>query len=268
MVVTLRDALGAEVATIAAKSWKRAGQHTVRFDPLEVPDGLFRVDLLAVATGGASGNRLDPARHQPHAWQHRRHTPRVLTERRRLRRSDRLQLRACRPGRDPGADPETGQVGGDAVQGPARAGSAQDRVGRREAGRPAAGRGVRGGGRGNGRVRDHDRDDAVQCRHPCTQGQDPPAQPAEALAQRAGDGDAALRHAAACLRTLPRPARRASRMRRSWGSSGRSPGTRRATKARLPPGANRKLGGCNRLRSDPVQSIRTFGPTARWSTRN
>ncbi len=36
----------------SAKSWRRAGQHTVRFDPLEVPDGLFRVDLLAVASGG------------------------------------------------------------------------------------------------------------------------------------------------------------------------------------------------------------------------
>jgi hypothetical protein len=52
VVVTLKDALGAEVATVAAKSWKRAGQHTIRFDPLEVPDGLFRVDLLAIATGG------------------------------------------------------------------------------------------------------------------------------------------------------------------------------------------------------------------------
>ena len=30
----------------------------------------------------------------------------------------------------------------------------------------------------------------------------------------------------------------------------------------------RTLGGCNRLRADPVQSIRTSGQTARWSTRN
>jgi hypothetical protein len=50
--VTLRDAAGADVATIASKSWKRAGQHAVSFDPLEVPDGIFRVDVLAIATGG------------------------------------------------------------------------------------------------------------------------------------------------------------------------------------------------------------------------
>ena len=120
----------------------------------------------------------------------------------------------------------------------------------------------------NGRVRDHDRDGAVQRRHARTQGQDPPAQPAEALAQRAGDGDAALRHAAACLRR--------SRGRRGahpeCAEAGDRPGgrlgRRRQQKHSLPPAANRKLGGCNRLRSDPVQSIRTFGPTGRWSTRN
>jgi hypothetical protein len=50
--VLLRDSLGAEVATIAAKSWKRAGQHAVSFDPLEVPDGTFQVEVLASATGG------------------------------------------------------------------------------------------------------------------------------------------------------------------------------------------------------------------------
>ncbi len=52
VAVTLRDAAGTEVATIAVKSWKRAGRHTVRFDPLEVPDGIFRIDLLAIATSG------------------------------------------------------------------------------------------------------------------------------------------------------------------------------------------------------------------------
>ena len=52
VTVTLRDGAGADVATIATKSWKRAGQHAVSFEPLEVPDGIFRVDVLAIATGG------------------------------------------------------------------------------------------------------------------------------------------------------------------------------------------------------------------------
>jgi hypothetical protein len=52
VTVMLRDVLGADVATIAAKSWRRAGEHAVRFDPLEVPDGIFHVDVLASATGG------------------------------------------------------------------------------------------------------------------------------------------------------------------------------------------------------------------------
>jgi hypothetical protein len=50
--VLLRDSLGAEVATIAAKSWRRAGAHRVSFDPLEVPDGIFQIEVLASATGG------------------------------------------------------------------------------------------------------------------------------------------------------------------------------------------------------------------------
>jgi hypothetical protein len=52
VAVTLRDDLGAEVATVAPKAWKRAGEHAVRFDPLLLPDGIFHIDLSATATGG------------------------------------------------------------------------------------------------------------------------------------------------------------------------------------------------------------------------
>ncbi|HUQ22538.1 MAG TPA: N-acetylmuramoyl-L-alanine amidase [Gaiellaceae bacterium] len=52
VAVTLRDDLGAEVATVAAKAWKRAGEHAVRFDPVQLPDGIYRIDLAASATGG------------------------------------------------------------------------------------------------------------------------------------------------------------------------------------------------------------------------
>ncbi len=52
VTVKVRDSLGAEVATIASKAWKRAGEHAVRFDPVLLPDGLFQIELLATATGG------------------------------------------------------------------------------------------------------------------------------------------------------------------------------------------------------------------------
>ena len=48
----MRDELGAEVATIANKAWKRAGEHAIRFDPVVLPDGIFQIELLATATGG------------------------------------------------------------------------------------------------------------------------------------------------------------------------------------------------------------------------
>ena len=51
--VTLKvlDVLGAEVMSLG-KSWKRAGEHTVRVDPTPLPDGVFRIELSASATGG------------------------------------------------------------------------------------------------------------------------------------------------------------------------------------------------------------------------
>ena len=51
VTVRVRDSLGTEVATIA-KSWKRAGEHALRFDPAALPDGIFQIELLANATGG------------------------------------------------------------------------------------------------------------------------------------------------------------------------------------------------------------------------
>ena len=52
VTVKVRDSAGVEVATIANKAWKRAGEHAVRFDPIVLPDGIFNVELLATATGG------------------------------------------------------------------------------------------------------------------------------------------------------------------------------------------------------------------------
>ena len=52
VTVKVRDDLGAEVATIAAKSWKRAAEHAIRYDPAILPDGVFQIELLATATGG------------------------------------------------------------------------------------------------------------------------------------------------------------------------------------------------------------------------
>jgi hypothetical protein len=52
VTVKLRDELGAELAAIAAKRWKRAGEHAIRFDPSTVPDGVFQVEVSASATGG------------------------------------------------------------------------------------------------------------------------------------------------------------------------------------------------------------------------
>ena len=123
VTVTLRDVSGAEVATIANKAWKRAGEHAIRFDPVDLPDGVFQVEVLATATGARQATastqivvsrtlgKVTAARlaFSPNA--------------RRPGRSDRVQLRARRSRADPAADPQAGQVGRDALQGPARAGA-------------------------------------------------------------------------------------------------------------------------------------------------
>ena len=145
--------------------------------------------------------------------------------------------------------------------GPLEPGPQQGRVGRRKAGRPAARRRVRGGRRGDGRVRDDDGRGAVQRRHARAQGQDPPAQPAEALAQRAGGRDrSASARGASCTRRSRQPARRASRRRRSSGSSGRLPGTPRATRAGLLPSLAVHSAGATACAQIPSNQS---GPSAR-----
>ena len=48
--VRVLDLLGAQVAAFP-KTWKRAGEHVLRLDPGPLPDGIFRVELTANATG-------------------------------------------------------------------------------------------------------------------------------------------------------------------------------------------------------------------------
>jgi hypothetical protein len=49
--VRVLDVLGAQVFA-SPKTWKRAGEHVLRFDPAPLPDGIFRIELAANATGG------------------------------------------------------------------------------------------------------------------------------------------------------------------------------------------------------------------------
>ena len=52
VTMTLRDASGGLLTTIANKAWKRAGEHALRFDPTDLPDGVYQVEVSALATGG------------------------------------------------------------------------------------------------------------------------------------------------------------------------------------------------------------------------
>ncbi len=45
------DLLGEQVATFG-RTWKRSGKHVLSLDPASLPDGLFKVELRATATGG------------------------------------------------------------------------------------------------------------------------------------------------------------------------------------------------------------------------
>ena len=104
------------------RAWKRAGEHVLRFDPAPLPDGIFRIELAANATGGRVSDVVDAAGRDAHARQRRRHSPRLLAQRRRPRRPDLLQVLAGRACGGAAADPEERQVGGDAVCRAARAG--------------------------------------------------------------------------------------------------------------------------------------------------
>jgi hypothetical protein len=51
VTITVRDSAGGAVATVA-KSWKRAAEHAVRFDAATLPDGLYDLEVSAIAAGG------------------------------------------------------------------------------------------------------------------------------------------------------------------------------------------------------------------------
>ena len=55
VTVTVQDALGVTVASFA-KTWKRAAEHVVRFEPATLPDGIYSVVVSATATGGRSAS--------------------------------------------------------------------------------------------------------------------------------------------------------------------------------------------------------------------
>jgi hypothetical protein len=49
--IVVRDIIGNVVSEVA-KRWRRAGEHAIRLDPASLPDGTYRVELTANATGG------------------------------------------------------------------------------------------------------------------------------------------------------------------------------------------------------------------------
>ncbi|MCP9486672.1 MAG: N-acetylmuramoyl-L-alanine amidase [Gaiellaceae bacterium MAG52_C11] len=51
VVVSVQDAAGETVQTLP-RSFRRAGEHAVRFDALELPDGIYTISLEAKGTGG------------------------------------------------------------------------------------------------------------------------------------------------------------------------------------------------------------------------
>lgn len=51
VTVIVRDDLGTEVLRLP-RAWRRAAEHALRFDPSVLPDGLFHVEISAVASGG------------------------------------------------------------------------------------------------------------------------------------------------------------------------------------------------------------------------
>ena len=55
VTVTVQDGLGATVLSFP-KTWKRAAEHDVRFDPAALPDGVYSVVVDAVATGGRTAS--------------------------------------------------------------------------------------------------------------------------------------------------------------------------------------------------------------------
>ena len=194
VTIKVRDGLGTEVATIANKAWKRAAEHAVRFDAAALPDGIYQVEVAAVATGGREAA--------------------VTTQVAVTRTLGSVQ--AARPAFSPNGDGKADRIAfrfalaasadvririSRTVSGSRRRSEARsDRVfagwsGRREAGRPAPRRELRGRRRGDRRGRDVDHRGAVQLRHPSAQRADRAAVPAQDRGERAGPAHHALRSA-------------------------------------------------------------------------
>ncbi len=55
--ITVHDPEGTELAVLEAPRWRKAGEHTVTFDGLGLPDGVVELRLLATAAGGRSAAR-------------------------------------------------------------------------------------------------------------------------------------------------------------------------------------------------------------------
>jgi hypothetical protein len=52
VTVKLSNDQGVELVTLSNKAWRRAGEHAVRLDATALPDGIYQVEVAAVATGG------------------------------------------------------------------------------------------------------------------------------------------------------------------------------------------------------------------------
>ena len=52
VTVKLRSDQGLELVTLSNKAWRRAGQHAVTLDASALPDGIYHVEVAALATGG------------------------------------------------------------------------------------------------------------------------------------------------------------------------------------------------------------------------
>ena len=252
VTVTLRDAAGADAGDDRQQEPGSARASTRSASTRSMlPDGVFQVEVLATGDRRASGDRLDADRRQPNARQappppdSRSHPTRTAWP------TGSASASSSRLRRRSGCGSSSRASGWRRrFTGPLELGCAQGRVGRRQAGRPAARRRVRGGRRGDRtRFATSTRRGAVQRGHTRTQGQDPAALPAQALAQRASDRDAPLRHAAAWC---TRPSRASARPDApKQGIVRRSP--ERATKASLLS----SIVAAPRLASGDVQSRRS-----------
>ncbi len=258
-----RRCSGDQVATFGRRRGSAPASTRSRFDPASLPDGLFKVELRADRHRRPAGDRVDAALRQPDARPGHRDPGGLLAQRRRSRRPDRVPLRARRAG------------------GRARCASSATASGWRRCSRAPLEAGPRtvdwDGAKRVGRLLDGDyeaivdatdagddvdRRGPVRGRQDAAEGEDPAAVPAPAVAERAGAGDAALRHAqrrAGCDRGRRRCASGRCRARESSASS---PGTLRATRASRSPSGSPYTRRVQPPARPTVQSGRTLRPDA------